>query len=135
MDLTANAVRLLTNELPNLLGIWLFGSVAAGHETRESDVDLAVLSEQELDRVKLWQCAQDIASALNTEVEIVDLHSASTVLRAQIIQSGKRIYTADKYRCDLFETEALSDLLRFNEERAELLEDVRQTGRVFPANG
>jgi uncharacterized protein len=133
MDIIEICRETIKDDFPEVIGVWLFGSFAR-HEslTAESDIDLAVLLPQKADALRLWQCAQRIASKMVTrEVDLIDLIDASTVLRAQIMQDGKLIYCADKYKCDLFETEALTDYLRFSEERKDLLEDIRMRGKVL----
>jgi hypothetical protein len=42
---------------------------------------------------------------------------------------------SDKFKCDLFETEALTDYLRFADERKEILEDIKSRGKVLGNNG
>lgn len=131
MDIIDTCMRTIKQEFPSVVGIWLFGSIAAENSTSESDIDLAILLPEKADAVKLWQCAQNIASTVNQDTDLVDLLEASTVFRAQVVQNGKRIYAADKFKCDMFETQALSSYLRFNEERKELLDDIKSRGKVF----
>lgn len=135
MDAIENSADIIRKEFPDVAGIWLFGSAASGLESVESDIDLAVLPANKADKVKLWQCAQSIASKVGKEIDLIDLLDASTVLRAQVMQDGKLIYCADKLLCDRFETEALTDYLRFDEGRKELLEDIKSRGKVFDQDG
>lgn len=104
-------------------------------EGPDSDIDVAVLPCSKLDKIKLWHCSQSIASKCNKNVDLIDLLDASTVLRAQILNTGKRVFCSDQLRCDLFETEALADYLRFKDERKELLEDIESRKKVFGENG
>ncbi|MBI4534302.1 MAG: nucleotidyltransferase domain-containing protein [Candidatus Melainabacteria bacterium] len=124
----------MTN-FPDVAGIWLFGSRESGMQSPDSDIDLAVLPSCTLDRIKLWECAQSIGSKIGKNVDLIDLLEASTVLRAQIINTGKRIYCSDRLKCDLFETETLADYVRFTEERRELLEDIKSRRKVFGEHG
>ncbi len=135
MDVIDICISTLKEEFPSITGIWLFGSTAAGDNSVTSDIDLAVLLPEKADQVKLWQCAQSIASAIDRDVDLIDLIEASTVFRAQVMQNGKLVYHSDKFKCDLFETEALADYLRLNEERKEILEDIKSRGTVFGNNG
>jgi hypothetical protein len=73
---------------------------------------------------------------IDTGVSTIKEEFPSVVgIRAQVMQNGKLIYSADKFKCDLFETEALTDYLRFNEERKEILEDIKSRGTVFGNHG
>ena len=135
MDTIDICVEIVREKFPNVVGIWLFGSTASETQSTDSDIDLSVLGQQKIDSVALWQCAQQIATRLDKEIDLIDLLEASTVLRAQIIQSGRLIYCGDKFKCDLFETETLTDYLRFADERKEILEDIKIRGRVLGNNG
>jgi predicted nucleotidyltransferase len=132
IDICADTI---TREFPNVAGIWLFGSNASGTDSVASDIDMAILFPERVDKIKLWQCAELIASRVNKDIDLIDLSEASTVLRAQVMQDGKRVYCADKSKCDIFETEALTDYLRFNDERKELLADIKARGKVLSDDG
>jgi len=131
MDISKACADIIIGEFPGIYGIWLFGSTVSGLACAGSDIDLAILPAGKIDKVRIWQCSQRIASAIGKDVDQVDLLDASTVMRAQIIESGKRIYCADQFVCDKFETEVLTDYLRFAESRKELIEDIRSRGKVF----
>ncbi len=131
MDILEVCVSAIKEKFPDVVGIWLFGSTATGSDVAGSDVDLAILSNGNIERVELWHVAQLIARKIGKDIDIVDLLPASTVLRAQVVRNGQRIYCADKLKCDTFETEALTDYLRFSEQRHELLKDIESRGKVF----
>jgi hypothetical protein len=63
-------------------------------------------------------------------VDLVDLRSASAVMRVQVIGQGELHLDADPAARALFEAFALADYARLNEERAGILEDVQRTGRA-----
>ncbi len=116
---------------PVLQGLYLFGSVGSGQDNAESDLDLAALFPRPVDPVALWECAGEIGSLVNRHVDLVDLQSASTVMRMQVIQTGQRIFTTDEVACQTFEMVALSMYVRFNEERQGIIEAIQQDKRVF----
>jgi predicted nucleotidyltransferase len=113
-----------------LLAVYLFGSEAEGRARPDSDVDLAFLSERALDPVVVFDVAQDLATALHRDVDLVDLSRASTVLRAQVIGRGRVLHSGDARRVGEFEMYALSDYARLNEERARVMESFLERYRV-----
>ncbi len=123
--------KILQAHFPMLQGVYLFGSVAQEQATIESDLDLAVLFPQPVDPVALWECAAEISQLVKRPVDLVDLQSASTIMRMQIIQTGKRILTLDKGACQQFEMVALSMYVRFNEERQGIVEAIQQDKRIY----
>ena len=113
-----------------LLAVYLFGSEAEGRARPDSDVDLAFLSERALDPVVVFDVAQDLATALHRDVDLLDLSRASTVLRAQVIGRGRVLHSGDARRVGEFEMYALSDYARLNEERARVMESFLERYRV-----
>ena len=52
-------------------------------------------------------------------------------LSYQIIGKGKRIFCNDPIYCDFFETTIYSAYVRFNDERRELLDDIKKRGQIY----
>ncbi|TXJ08068.1 MAG: nucleotidyltransferase domain-containing protein [Acinetobacter sp.] len=124
-------IHVLQEQYPNLLAIYLFGSFAQGQAQQDSDVDLAVLvDDAKLDSLKLWENAQTLAIKLGRDVDLVDLHQASTVLQYQIIQYGQRLWAKNDY-ADEYELFILNEKLKFDELRQAQLQDIQQRGYVY----
>lgn len=123
------ALAHLREHLPELRAVYLFGSTATGQAHGSSDVDLAVLGDTSFDAVRLFDLAAELADILHRDVDLLDLTQASTVMRAQIIAFGQRIYGHDT-ELDEYEGRALSQYARLNEERAGILEDIARRGSI-----
>jgi uncharacterized protein len=130
-DRTGDLVARLRGALPGLVAVYRFGSTQDGTAGPESDIDLAVLARAPLDVVDLWELAQRLAAEVGRDVDLIDLRRASTVLRYQVLTAGERVWCVDPVACDRWETTMASMYLRFNEERAEILEAIRERGTVF----
>lgn len=115
--------------LPDLQALILFGSRAAGTESADSDLDLAVLLPKPADPVRLWEVGETIARQLNVDVDLVDLRTASTVMQFQIITNGRRLF-ADGAEADRYDAYIMSAMTSLNEARAPLLADIVRDGRV-----
>lgn len=109
-------VGILRNEISPWLVI-LFGSFVKGNFRNDSDIDIAYLSDKEISNIERFKISQEIADKLSREVDIVDLKTASSVLKAQIIGTGEVIYCEDENRKDLFFMRALKEYALLNEER------------------
>ena len=114
-----------------VLGIYLFGSRSLGSQHADSDIDLALLSKHKLPETTTWALAQTLAVKYSRDVDLIDLHQASTVMRMQVISKGQRIYCSKEQSCERFEDFVFSDYARLNEERAGILEDIGQRGAVY----
>lgn len=121
----------IRRELPGVIAVYLFGTWGSPHQRKDSDIDLAVLPNTPLDAVACWELAQRLAAEAGKDVDLVNLRTASTVLRAQVIAGGERLYCTDENRCAEFEDFVFSDYARLNEERRGILEDIRRRGSVY----
>lgn len=86
---------------------YLFGSRAEGTATEASDHDIAVLltaPEPALDASA--RLGADLARALGTAVDVVDLDRATLELRGQVAEHGRLVYSADEARRVRFEVDA-----------------------------
>jgi len=126
----AALIQRIKTALPHVLAIYVFGSHASGHAHVESDLDLAVLLSGSSDPVKLWSVAEEIALWLGSDVDLIDLRQASTVMQYQIIMTGQRLWQADS-QAALYETFILSENTDFNQARAGILADIHARGTVY----
>jgi uncharacterized protein len=124
-------LTILQRYYPELQGVYIFGSTASGEAHEGSDLDLAILLPRIADSNRLWECRQELEATSMQDVDLIDLQKASTVLRAQIINTGLRILELDQKACQTFEMLSLSMYLRFNEERAVIIEAVLRDKRIF----
>jgi predicted nucleotidyltransferase len=124
------AVDLLRARLPDLVAVYLFGSLATGQTSPESDVDLAVLGRERLEPADRWDIQERLAARLHRDVDLVDLRSASAVMRVQVLERSNLLFDGDPQARALFEATALSAYARLNEERKWILLDVHARGSV-----
>ncbi|KMJ59906.1 DNA polymerase subunit beta [Bacillus sp. LL01] len=124
-------VNFLVKELAPEI-IYLFGSQTSPELTHPgSDVDIAYLSSKEKDHYDRFMLAQQLATLLNKDVDLIDLSKASTVFQMQIISKGKVIYCSDKKKQALFEMLTYKKYVVLNEERKRILDRVTESGRVY----
>lgn len=76
------------------LGI-LFGSLASGRATRESDADLAILADTPLDAEFKIALIDELAVAAGRPIDLVDLRSVGEPLLGQILKHGIRLFGRD----------------------------------------
>lgn len=130
-NLMDRLVQVLLAAVPDCQAIYRFGSWGTENERPESDLDLAILPDVPLDSLHRWELAQKLAILAGRDVDLVDLLAASTVLRMQVLAQGERLYSADETFVARFEISVLSSYARLNEERREILDDVRRRGTVY----
>lgn len=123
-------VVMLRGQIEGLQAVYLFGSEGRGAAGPDSDVDLAVLAPRPMGPVTRWELQEEVAAKLGKDVDLVDLRSASAVMRVQVIGDGKLVSDDAPQARALFEALALSDYARLQEERRGILEDIKRRGHV-----
>lgn len=123
-------LHILHSRVPDLLGIYAFGSRVHGSAQPGSDLDLAVLVAGYTQPLDLWALSGDLADVAGCAVDLLDLRAASTVMQYQIITSGQRWWTRDG-QAALFEAAILSEKTALDSARAGLLGDIRKRGNIY----
>ncbi len=130
MDKKDAILRLIRDEIPALAAVYAFGSQVTGDANAESDLDLAVLVEGEVDPVTLWNLAGDIAGLCGCPVDLLDLRAASTVMQYRVITTGERWWNRSG-SVDVYESFILSEKTELDVARAGLIADILEEGRVY----
>ena len=124
-------VAYIRKAVPGLVALYRFGSTTRDEVRPESDIDLAFLSREALSELYRFELAQDMATQFHRDIDLVDLHFASTVLRMQILSTGTCLTAGDEGARRVFEMYAYSDYARLNEERREILKGITKRGLVY----
>lgn len=117
--------------IPDLIALYRFGSQTKGHARPDSDVDLALLARQPIPPLRRFELAQELATQLHRDVDLLDLRTASTVMRMQVISTGECLASPDEAARREFEMYTYSDYARLNEERCDILKRISASGLVY----
>lgn len=100
------AARILAED-PRILAVWAFGSVARSEEHPRSDLDLAVLLDQQVNlREELRLRSRVVEELGRDDIDLVVLNHAPPLLRYEAISAGRRLLARDEERVDDFEARA-----------------------------
>jgi len=121
----------LRKSVPGLIALYRFGSQAKGTVRPDSDIDLAVLADDTIPNLSRFELAQELAIQLHSDVDLVDLRTASTVMRMQVLSTGICLDAPNEPARREFEMYAYSDYARLNEERREILKRISASGLVY----
>lgn len=121
----------IRQSVPDLIALYRFGSQAKGTTRPNSDMDLAVLAADPISNLRRFELAQELATQLHRDVDLVDLRTASTVMRMQVISTGTCLDAPNEPTRREFEMYAYSDYARLNEERREILKRISTSGLVY----
>lgn len=123
-------VEFLKSEL-DILFIYLFGSFARGEGRDDSDIDLAIYSTEKVSSYRLFTLGNELSFKLGSDIQIVDIKSASTVFAAKIIGDREELYSKDRYTMENFNMKTLSQYAKLNEEREVVIDEVERRGKVY----
>ncbi len=123
-------IHTLKQNLPNLIAIYAFGSQIKNTAHAMSDLDLAVLIAGTIEPLKLWKIANELANQLDTDIDLIDLRAASTVMQYQIISTGQLLYQ-QKNQIDLFRAFVLSEKTELDNARKNLLNRINRQGFIY----
>ena len=126
--LKESIVTYLKSKQPTLEAVYIFGSHAT-HQTHAQS-DIAFLADHALDPLRIWELKENLAVDLNSDVDLIDLWSASDVLRQQVISTGTVIYAKDSKALIQKEITWMALYLEFNESRQDLLRAIKDRGSV-----
>lgn len=119
-------IEFLQQQIPHVFAIYIYGSYANNTAHVNSDIDIAFLTQEKISAVQKWRIQEGLAAIVDKDVDLVDLKDASTVLRKEVVEKGKLIYSSDKYKTESFEMTTLSMYIDLNETRKHILNDYKE---------
>ena len=129
--LVSKLIRELSTKLFKLEGIYLFGSRAQDEQKPSSDWDFAYLCrEKNIDEI-VWDIKLELETKFDMSLDMVNLYNANTILQIQVIKTGRLIWTGDTKRVKEFEYLTLSYYQKLNDERADILKDIKSRGSIY----
>ena len=121
----------ILNKFPKLLGIYQFGSSLEYDLKDCGDIDLAVLLNEKVSEIEWWEFQNDLSLLVKKNIDLIQLRNVSTTFQNQIFSTAKRIYSVNDSLCDDYEALILSLYQKLNEERADILEELKITRKVY----
>lgn len=116
--------------LPGIEALYLFGSRAKGIARADSDLDLAVFAATPLDAMQRFNAQRALSAKLDCDVDLVDLHDASSVLRSEVVNHGHLLYRRDAERTLDFEARVLGEYAELLDATRELRKEIHRRGSV-----
>jgi uncharacterized protein len=126
-------IQIVTEQIPSVQAIYLFGSQTTGMDSSNSDVDIAFLTpfEYKADPVLLYQVKMQLEISLRKDVDFIHLNQASTVFQFEITTTATHLYVKNTSLVLQYETLVLSMYQRLQEERKDILDQIISSGKVY----
>ena len=95
------SIRAVLARHPEIRLAILFGSIASGRASRDSDVDLALAADHPLKADEKMALMAELAEATGRPIDLIDLHAVGEPLLGQIVKRGQRVLGADERYAEL----------------------------------
>jgi len=129
------AVSLILRHFPDMQAVYLFGSYGTPYQRKDSDVDLALLLPPlraiGLRNLVAHDCLYEMMDLMDCEVDLINMRMVDTAFQHQIIQTGRVWFDSDPYERASFEVLVMGKYQKLNQERADILADIGDTGKVL----
>ena len=103
--------HLLEKKFPEISIAYIFGSAKYGYIKAGSDIDIAVLLDDNYEKLLEFKIAADIEEAFKCKVDIVVLNTANPILTYEIFKTGNRLFEKDSLKRAVFEVNAFRDYI------------------------
>lgn len=114
------------------LAIILFGSFVRGTQNAESDIDIAIVAQNN-DKKDMFLTKQKLEELTSKDIDLVNLTdlNMSEGFKYEILMNGKVLYCKDEYRFDMYKIDTCREYLDFNESRQEIIDRIKNGGTIY----
>lgn len=123
-------VKLLLENL-NCYAIILFGSYARGTQNDESDIDVAIKTNQKLDKKELFRISNLLSDELKKEIDLINLDEIGDTFRYEILINGKTLYCKDELKFELYKLDMYREFLDLNESKQDIINNIKKGGNIY----
>lgn len=111
--------------------IYLFGSFARGEGREDSDIDIAIYTDEKISAYDLFIISNKLSFEVKRDVQIVDLKDIDTVFASQIVGTREELYCEDEILKANYNIRAFKDYAKLNEERKIILDAIEKDGSIY----
>ena len=111
--------------------IVLFGSYARGTENKESDIDIAIKTKQEVTKKEIFYLKQELEDIANKDIDLINLDNIGDGFRYEILINGKTLYCKNQLNFELYKLRMYKEFLDLNESRMSIIERVKKGGKIY----
>lgn len=119
-------IRAILERCSNIRLAILFGSLASGRQTPQSDMDVAILAEKPIDAGFRMALIDELAIAAGRPIDLIDLRTVGEPLLGQILKHGIRLLGSDADYAELIKRHVFEEA-DFMPYRRRILAERRRT--------
>lgn len=107
--------------------IIIFGSYARGTQNNESDIDIAIKTNQKMSKLDIFNLKNELEEISKKDIDLINLDMVnSDGFKYEILVNGIEIYCEDKYKFDLYKLDMYREYLELNESRQEIINMIKE---------
>ncbi len=111
--------------------IVLFGSYARGTQNAESDIDIAIKTNQKISKKEMFQMRLALEEAIKNDMDLINLEDSKDDFRYEILMNGKTLYCKDELKFELYKLAKCQEYFDLNESRKPIIERVKNGGKIY----
>jgi len=128
-------VEVVCRHYPDVQAVYLFGTYGSQDEWPDSDVDIALLlpvpSAKRAGGLAIGACWGELGSVLGKDIDLINLRRVDTVFQNEILNTARELFVGNRKAADEFSLLVMSLYQKLSEERAEIVQEIMRTGRVY----
>lgn len=106
--------------------IVLFGSYSRGTQNNESDLDIAIKPENEINKKDLFYLSQELEDIIKNDIDLVNLDDINDSFRYEILINGKTIFCKDEFKFEMYKLDMYREYLELNESRKAIIDNIKR---------
>lgn len=126
-NINQKIVEFLTKKY-KLKVIILFGSYARNTQNAESDIDIAIILN---DNINIETIKDELEDLLRKEVDLINLNNINDSFRYEILMNGKVLYTSNELEFEMYKIDMFREYLELNESRQEIINNIKNGGNIY----
>lgn len=126
-EINQKIVEFLTKKY-KLKVVILFGSYARNTQNAVSDIDIAIMLN---DNIKIEKIQDELEDLLKKEVDLINLNNINDSFRYEILMNGKVLYTSNELEFEMYKIDMFREYLELNESRQEIINNIKNGGNIY----
>lgn len=111
--------------------IYLFGSFLTVNYNEESDIDIAVLAKNRIEKEVFIKIKMELTKETEREIDLIDLWESNPILDKEILFKGKNIYKKSEEVKLEFEYHKIALATQYSDDVKVVIDKIKERGYIY----
>ncbi len=111
--------------------ILLFGSYARGTQNAESDIDIAIKSNEKISKKEIFETRLELEETIKNDVDLINLDNINDDFKYEILMTGKTLYCKEQLKFELYKLDMYQEYFDLNDSRKSIIEKIKNGGKIY----